>query len=322
MRIPRTRPISREIGRTPGLLEALLLACLVACASPGPESGGSADPLFWRARAGESGVLYLLGSVHLGTPEMLVMPPAVTQAWAQSEELVVEVDLSQISPQAQLATTSQYGLLPSGENLADVVSPKTYAELEAHLQQQGVPVEVVSTFKPWTVSLMLGLMKLKQAGLDPELGVDQTLVARAAGEKSIQSLETFDSQLRMMDELPPAVQEQLLRDELAPKTEQDPAAFAALWQRGDEAGLMELVFAEQGETYDILYERVYYARNEAMAQRLAELAQDGRTRFVVVGVGHMVGPRGIPALLRELGFGVEQLGGRGARSLVPPGPAR
>jgi uncharacterized protein YbaP (TraB family) len=36
-----------------------------------------------------------------------------------------------------------------------------------------------------------------------------------------------------------------------------------------------------------------------MTQRLASLARDGKLRFVVVGAGHMVGERGIPALLRD-----------------------
>jgi uncharacterized protein YbaP (TraB family) len=44
-----------------------------------------------------------------------------------------------------------------------------------------------------------------------------------------------------------------------------------------------------------------------MAARLVELARDGRTRFVVLGAGHLVGARGIPARLAEQGFVVERL---------------
>ena len=42
-----------------------------------------------------------------------------------------------------------------------------------------------------------------------------------------------------------------------------------------------------------------------MAARIAELARDGRTRLMVVGAAHMLGDRGIPALLEGRGFEVE-----------------
>src|SRR5258705_10495477 len=57
-------------------------------------------------------------------------------------------------------------------------------------------------------------------------------------------------------------------------------------------------------------ERMLFGRNESMAQRLASLARDGKLRFVVVGVGHMVGARGIPALVRDYGFRVDRVRGR------------
>ncbi len=46
-----------------------------------------------------------------------------------------------------------------------------------------------------------------------------------------------------------------------------------------------------------------------MAGRLHQLAKDGKTRFVVVGAGHMVGEQGIPALLAERGWQVDRVGG-------------
>jgi len=46
-----------------------------------------------------------------------------------------------------------------------------------------------------------------------------------------------------------------------------------------------------------------------MTQRLAELARDGKTRFTVLGVGHMLGPRGIPSLLCDRGFEVHRVSG-------------
>ena len=46
-----------------------------------------------------------------------------------------------------------------------------------------------------------------------------------------------------------------------------------------------------------------------MANRLAELGGDGKTRFVVLGAGHLVGDRGLPALLSRRGYRVSRVGG-------------
>ncbi|MFQ5418658.1 MAG: TraB/GumN family protein [Myxococcota bacterium] len=50
-----------------------------------------------------------------------------------------------------------------------------------------------------------------------------------------------------------------------------------------------------------------FARNEVMADQLVALAGNGRRRLVVLGVGHLVGPRGIPELLAARGFRVERV---------------
>ncbi len=49
-----------------------------------------------------------------------------------------------------------------------------------------------------------------------------------------------------------------------------------------------------------------------MSEQLAALSRDGKTRFVVVGTGHLLGPRGIPALLCADGFAVARVSGGSA----------
>ena len=59
---------------------------------------------------------------------------------------------------------------------------------------------------------------------------------------------------------------------------------------------------------DVFYERVFFERNRNMVAQLLELAPDGRTRFVVLGAGHMVGEEGVPALLGRRGYRVTSVG--------------
>jgi uncharacterized protein YbaP (TraB family) len=44
-----------------------------------------------------------------------------------------------------------------------------------------------------------------------------------------------------------------------------------------------------------------------MADRLFQIGIDGKRRFVAVGILHLVGERGIPALLGQRGYRIESV---------------
>jgi len=50
-----------------------------------------------------------------------------------------------------------------------------------------------------------------------------------------------------------------------------------------------------------------YARNVAMAEKIGAVVTSSESHFVAVGAAHLVGPRGILALLRQKGFTVRQV---------------
>lgn len=298
----------------------LLAAAVLACASapvpiraPAPQPVEEpAAPLLWRAVAPQGGgELYLLGSVHLANSDTFELGGPIAEAWERSQELVVEVDPSTISAQEAAAATLRHGTLPAGTTLADRLRPETWSALQAELERLDVPVAAFANMKPWLAATTLAVMQLQEAGLEPEYGIDQQMIAEAGSGRPVVALESLDSQLGMLASLPPAVQELMLIDvlERAPAAPGQADSLVQSWQRGDEQALMELLFGEM-ETHPefaALYEKVYFERNEAMSRRLVALSADGRTRFTVLGVGHMIGPRGIPALLAARGFQVERI---------------
>jgi uncharacterized protein YbaP (TraB family) len=83
-------------------------------------------------------------------------------------------------------------------------------------------------------------------------------------------------------------------------------AILDAWERGDAAGVERLAHAELADDPSLVpfYEATYFARNGSMHESLVRLLADGRTRFCVVGAGHLVGARGIPALLARDGWRV------------------
>ena len=56
---------------------------------------------------------------------------------------------------------------------------------------------------------------------------------------------------------------------------------------------------------EALYQRLLVARNRRFAAAIAQMAKGRRRIFVVVGVGHLVGPQGVPTLLRQAGLTVQ-----------------
>jgi uncharacterized protein YbaP (TraB family) len=297
------------------------------CAATGPEAARpeparaaspreQATPLLWRASgpAAGDGPLFLLGSVHIGRPGAVEFGSEVADAYATCDELVVEVDLSALSADEIAAQSVRHVSLPDGQMLRGLLSDETYRLLEAHLRSRGIPMAVVERMKPWAVTTLLVMLEFESVGLQGDYGVDRQFIERAAGRRPIRGLETLRSQLTLFDGLPPRIQELMLEDTLLHVEEvaRQSNEIVAAWERGDEAALTQFLFASREEhpEFEDFYEAVFFARNEIMAGQLARLVADGKRRLVVLGAGHMVGPRGIPALLAARGFDVRRVGRR------------
>ena len=77
----------------------------------------------------------------------------------------------------------------------------------------------------------------------------------------------------------------------------------------DEKALEQRVFRplEDSPEFEVFYERVFFRRNEQMAIGLENLGRDGRSRFVVIGAGHLLGDRSVPAQLAKRGYRIERI---------------
>ena len=267
--------------------------------------------MLWRARSAELGTLYLLGSVHMGGEPAHTFGPQVADAWKSADELVVEVDTARVSQSELVSLTRLYGTLTPPLSLRDVISGPTWGQLDAYFSMRGLDITAFQHLKPWFVAFTLVQIELQRAGYRVENGVDRAFLNAARGKKPVVELETLASQLQTMDRLPASLQELMLRDALAriERFSEDTVELIDAWQRGDEGRLEALVFQPllRYPELGVFYDLVYYRRNHTMAARLRDLSGDGRTRFVVIGAGHMLGDRGIPALLAEAGYDVRRV---------------
>ena len=288
------------------------LGCAGVRRDPAERATPPATPPLWHARAPGGGDFYLLGSVHLREVDAQALGPEVRQAYADSNELVVEVDLSQLTPADAKVSTERYAMLPPQLTLDALISPETRELLARYLKSRGLPADQIQRYKPWFVAQLVLVTELQAAGYDAAVGVDRVFIDQAeSGEKSIRGLETIAAQFAMLDGLSLELQELMLKDTLLrlDELEGNTRELLEAWSDGDEAELERQIFEPLQKVPELgpYYDALIWQRNASMAARLVDLAGDGRTRFVVLGAGHMVGAKGIPARLAEQGFVVERI---------------
>jgi hypothetical protein len=221
------------------------------------------------------------------------------------------VDPDELEPDRIAQLTVETGFFGDGRTLRSVLHPETWELFEERLEREGLAPDAFVHMEPWLAGMTLQLVALEREGFDPDRGVDMAL-ARSAGlaGKRIAGLETADAQIAALDSLPLPTQELMLRDVLE---EEDPeAGLPALldaWRKGDAACIEATVFAGLGAdpALDPFFEALYFERNRQMARGIAELVDRGGLAFVVVGAGHVVGSRGVPALLAADGYAVRRL---------------
>jgi uncharacterized protein YbaP (TraB family) len=111
----------------------------------------------------------------------------------------------------------------------------------------------------------------------------------------------------MLDGLPAKLQTEILMQAIDEAAEVDELIGPMLeaWRAGDEAGL-EKSLEEDFDGYPELADALIYRRNARWAQQVSGMLQGDEDVLVVVGAMHLVGDRGLPALLEKRGFRVER----------------
>ena len=284
----------------------LLRRLFVALALLLTASAAHADPALWVARKGDSTV-YLLGTVHMLRPQTQWRSPALTRAFADSQELWLEIADPGDAAQA-MSLMMRLGTDPT-HPLSSKLSPAELTQVDQAARTLGAPggAAGLEPMRPWAVSLLLETVPLLAAGYDPASGVDMQLKADADGAgKPVQGLETTEQQMHLLADLPPQLEHEMLDSVLA-----DVAAgpgklnrMVDAWEAGDVPGMTRLVMDDVA-SYRDMYGRVFVDRNVAWAKRLAELSQhQPGTRFVAVGAGHLLGPDSLLVQLQRQGFSV------------------
>lgn len=294
-----------------GMVLRTILAAVVATvlAAGGVATAQDARKHFlWKVEGPGASVAYLLGSLHVLTPEFYPLSADINKAFAASRTLVEELDLDEMNDPAQMMSALSKAMLTDGRTLDQIVAPSTFAEVSTRAEKTGLPMMALQRMKPWLVAITLMGPTLQAAGFKAELGIDKHFFDRAkeAGLKR-QALETLAYQLDRFDQLSPRLQEDMLISSMKELDTQvgNVRELAQQWAAGDVKALeASLLVSFEGSRE--LYDRLLVERNNNWVPHVETCLQQNAGCFIVVGAAHLVGPDGLPTLLTKKGYTVTQ----------------
>jgi uncharacterized protein YbaP (TraB family) len=259
---------------------------------------------------GKTNTVYLFGSIHLGKPEFFPFVETVESSFGRSKRLVVELDSTSKEFEKKLSRFMADARLENGKTLQEVLSAGVYQKLVDHMEKIGLPLDGFKSLKPWVMAVALETMKLQSMGYMPDYGVDRYFLEKAAGEKEIVELESFEEQISLFENIG---QEKFLAYTLFSlnTVERQADKLIRAWRCGDIKTLDDIIFEDEQTPFldDIgdIYKKVYYDRNKKMVDKIKKYLEGDDDYFVVVGAGHLIGDKGIVTLLEHKGLIINRL---------------
>ena len=262
-------------------------------------------PLYLWRYASPGATVFLAGSIHFLKETLYPLPKPFEEAFSQADTLVVEVDLTALTPAELQSRTIAAGRLPRGETLATVLSPELYARLSRRFAGDGMDIVLFESLQPAMIMNQLAVFGLMALGYSPQFGLEHYFTARKESRRVLE-LETVDAQLDLLFGQPMAMQIQLLEDTLDQEAQFEPLLTGMLraWLAGADDEFLALFERQAGES-ELAREfnrRLLDERNVGMAESIAGYLEGTGTYFVLVGAAHFIGDNGIVSLLAQQGI--------------------
>jgi uncharacterized protein YbaP (TraB family) len=258
----------------------------------------------------KTSTLYLLGSIHFLKQENYPLNPGIEKAFAQSNSLVVEADISDPGKfnSDKMLLSAVY---PENDSLENHISRETYEFVKKEAGKLGMPPELIARQKPWFLALTLEALQLMKLGFDPAYGIDAYFLSKAQGSKKILELEGVNEQLNLLSSFSDKDQELFLVYTLRDLNilGNETTGLIKAWSTGNANGIESIITrtVREDRRLEPIFKRLLDDRNKGMVSTIEGYLKTRETYFVVVGAGHLVGDNGIVRMLKEKGYSVEQL---------------
>jgi len=295
----------------------LLALCLL-----GSLSAQAQSPV-WALR-GAHNTVYLAESVHLLKPGESTLPGGFARAYADSSELVMEMDLAKLDTDNVSAWMLEHGRYPEGESMEQALGPERYARVLAQATELGLPLQQFAVLRPWVAALTLTDLMYLKLGYQQDAGVEEQLIARAQQDgRPTAGLETLDEELGQLEHLSPEDQARFLELTLQDlkDTGEETDQMLGAWRAGNNTELA----AELSDAYKQfpeLYRVLVAERNARWLPQIKAFLNGDHNVLIVVGALHVVGKGGLLDLLKTAGFVATPVLGGAAPAAQGPSSSR
>lgn len=262
---------------------------------PAPEPATNLPtPLLWVV-GGPNGPSYLLGTMHLGVDVERHVHPIVLERLDASKLFVMETDVSDVDP----FEMSMLAELPAGKSLDEMF---TKAQWDGLSKIVPLPPDGIRRYRPWFI-----LVVIAQSLLPSTQPMDAVLQRRAkSAGMQLEYLEDWKYQIDVLDEVIGAADLIDIVDNYD-DTRQELVDLAAGYVAGDAAVIEKIMYdPEKYEKNPKVLDILIIRRNREWIPKLEGYLEKGDA-FIAVGVGHLVGDRGVVAMLRKRGYKVARL---------------
>jgi uncharacterized protein len=250
---------------------------------------------------------FLYGTIHVNTLDWMMLGPKTTSALRDANTIAIELNPLEPETQALLNNPEKLGIKvpPMGEKLK--------ARFTAQLRRACAPAEMFEDKAAIMQLTGIIMFDARFAGLEATYGTEMLLIGVAqATNKPLASLESAERQIRaLMDGgAEVGVVESALAQVESGKSRKMLSRMHAAWGAGNASDFENL--GAWCECMDTEGDRKFMRqlnddRNPDLAKGIDKLHSDGKRVFAAVGTLHMFGAKGLPKLMREMGYTVERV---------------
>lgn len=295
------------------ILLGLGLALVASCSSSKKSTGASTLPvehtpldnsLLWEITGnGLKKPSYVFGTIHIIGKEDFFFPQTLLDKITASDQCTFEIDMDEMSSMESMMKIIGKAFMKDGKSLRDLITEKEYAEVEAHFQSKGLPLQMLDKMKPMLLATFASMDLGGDGGMGDSKSYEMEIYAKINEQKKTSNgLETVEDQLALFDSIPYGAQAKMLMESIRSSNQENEEykMMIALYKKQDVDELARVsVAGDQG--VDGFGELFLYRRNRNWIPRMTTMMTEKST-FFAVGAGHLGGPKGVLNLLRKSGY--------------------
>lgn len=242
---------------------------------------------------------YLFGTIHIICAEQFLMDDRIKNAFQSTDQLIMELDMSDPSLQQKMAEIS---LNPGMKNIQSEIDEEAAKKLDEFLiESYGAGLAQLGILKPFVLTSMVMIKQLPCAEV---VSYEEFFTSLANEQKKpIKGLETVEYQMGIFDQIPADLQlAELVKMVTSNESEEEFEMMVETYLSED----LDSLYAIMNES-DMMKEYQDIMLDDRNRNWIVEMnsAMKSSSAFFAVGGGHLGGENGVINLLRIAGYRVE-----------------